>query len=203
MAYRETAQIKARKSATRAKLFDSARELLLSGGFASVQIEPVARRSGVATGTVYSYFDSRAALCRELFVHYTQREVENLRGQFSTSGSAVQRLERGLQSFIDRALIRPTLAYALIAEPVDPIVERERLRYREQYAQFYMQLIREGIAEGTIPDQHVSISAHALVGTIAESLIKPAHAGVAASELPELKTAIVQFCLRAITGANP
>lgn len=202
MAYRETAAIAERKSATRAKLFNSARELLVSGGFASVQIEPVARRSGVATGTVYRYFDSRAALCRELFAHYTQREVNNLRGQFALPGSAVERLERGLESFINRALMRPTLAYALIAEPVDPVVESERLRYREQYAQFYMMLITEGIAEGSMPDQHVSISAHALVGTIAESLIKPAHTGVSESELPVLKAAIIKFCLRAITGAN-
>lgn len=202
MAYRETAAIAERKSATRAKLFNSARELLVSGGFASVQIEPVARRSGVATGTIYRYFDSRAALCRELFTHYTQREVDNLHSQFSLPGSAVERLERGLESFIDRALVRPTLAYALIAEPVDPVVESERLRYREQYAHFYMRLITEGVAEGSMPDQHVSISAHALVGTIAESLIKPAHTGVSESELPVLKTAIIEFCLRAITGAN-
>ena len=39
-----------------------------------------------------------------------------------------------LATFARRALRNPRLAWALIAEPVDPLVDAERLAYRERYA---------------------------------------------------------------------
>lgn len=203
MAYRETKHTQAKKHANQARLFVAAKKLLIEEGFAGVQIQRVAELAGLATGTVYRYFPSRAELCAELFRHYTQREVDNLQRQLKAPGSTEEKLRRSINSFIDRALVRPTLAYALIAEPVDPAVDAERLRYRELYANFFAELIEQGIREGTMPIQDVSISAHALVGTLAESLIKPAHEGLPRERLPHLQAAISQFCLRAITGATP
>ncbi len=203
MAYRATTMTKAKKEATQSRVFESAKELLIAHGFAGVQMKPLAEAADVATGTAYRYYASRAELCCVLFRHFSQREVDHLGQQFELPGTALERLERGMTSFIDRALTRPTLAYALIAEPVDPSVEAERLTYREHYAAFYRSLILAGIEEGSMPDQDATISAHALVGTLGESLIRPAHQGIAAKDLPALRDAIITFCLRAVTGANP
>ncbi len=202
MAYRTTPLTEAKKEATQARIFRGAKDLLVARGFAGVQMNALAEAVDLATGTIYRYYASRADLCCDLFRHFSQREVDHLGQQFAIQGTSLERLERGLISFIDRALTRPTLAYALIGEPVGPSLEAERHRYREYYADFFRSVILTGIAEGAMPDQDASISAHAVVGTLGESLVRPAHQGIAREDLPALRDAIIRFCLRAVTGGN-
>ena len=47
-----------------------------------------------------------------------------------------------------RAQAAPTLAWSLIAEPVDPAVDAERLVYRQRYAELYQHLLSDGVAQG-------------------------------------------------------
>ena len=47
-----------------------------------------------------------------------------------------------LATFAQRALRRPRLAWALIAEPVDPLVDAERLAYRARYSELTAQALR-------------------------------------------------------------
>ena len=72
----------------------------------------------------------------------------------------------------------------LIAEPVDPKVEEERLAYRRAYANLFEQAIRDGIAEGTIPEQNTRLAATCLVGAISEALVGPL-SPTQTSELPD------------------
>ncbi|MBV8490211.1 MAG: helix-turn-helix transcriptional regulator, partial [Candidatus Eremiobacteraeota bacterium] len=51
-----------RASATREGLIDATESLLREGGLVAVTTQNVARRAGVAEGTIYRHFDSRDAL---------------------------------------------------------------------------------------------------------------------------------------------
>ena len=66
-----------------------------------------------------------------------------------------------------------TLAYVLIAAPVDPRVEQEPLRYRFAYAEIFEDVIALGIQRGEFVAQNCQITAAALVGMLAESLVWP------------------------------
>jgi AcrR family transcriptional regulator len=87
--------------------------------------------------------------------------------------TAVERLETVLATFAERALRRPRLAWALIAEPVDPRVDAERLAYRERYAGLIAESLRAGIAAGELPVQNAELIAAALVGGCGEALVGP------------------------------
>jgi len=65
------------------------------------------------------------------------------------------------------------LAYALIAEPVDPLVEKERLTYRFAYAEAFEDLINDGMDAGEFVQQNPSITAASLVGMLSEALVGP------------------------------
>jgi AcrR family transcriptional regulator len=78
-----------------------------------------------------------------------------------------------LVTFAERALRNPRLAWALLAEPVDPRVDAERLAYRERYAALVAQTLRAGIAAGELPGQNVALTAAALVGGCGEALVGP------------------------------
>jgi AcrR family transcriptional regulator len=200
MPYRETAQIRARKDEVRQSILDAARGLVAEGGFRAAQMSAVAARAGIATGTTYRYFPTQIDLFAEVFRANSQREVDAMREAASGEGSCAERLRRAVQTFIERALRNRRLAYALIAEPVDPRVEAERLEYRGAYAGILEKLLQEGIAAGEFAAQDPHITSAALVGVLGETLLGPLSRS-APTARESAADSIVSLCLRA-AGAN-
>jgi AcrR family transcriptional regulator len=158
---------------SRDRLLASAEALVAEDGFAAASIARVAERAGVATGTVYRYFPSKADLLREVFREAAGREVAIMRQQIERDGSAMQRLAAAISTFARRAIRGRRMAYALIAEPIDPTIEAERLVYRRAYADVLAALVSSGIASGEFRPQDVSVCAASLVGALAEALVGP------------------------------
>ena len=160
---------------TRERLLRAAQQLTEEGGYGAASVAAIAARAGVAAGTLYRHFDSKEGLFVELFRAVCSREEEVMREAAAAMGStsAVRRLEEVLVTFAERALRNPRLAWALIAEPVDPLVDAERLAYRERYATVVADELRAAIAAGELPDQDVELTAAALVGGCGEALVGP------------------------------
>ncbi|WP_020111447.1 TetR/AcrR family transcriptional regulator [Rhodococcus sp. 114MFTsu3.1] len=89
------------------------------------------------------------------------------------SGSVVERVTAIVETFAGRAMKNRTMAYALLAEPVDPAVDAERLVFRRSFAAAIGDAVADGIAAGDIPEQNVEIAAAALVGAVGEVLVGP------------------------------
>jgi len=84
---------------------------------------------------------------------------------------------------------------------VDALVDIERLRYRHAYAEIFKQLVDDGIRLGDFPPQESAVSAAALVGVIAESLVGPLSWQMGTEpglEQTRLIRSIQAFCLRAV-----
>ena len=117
------------------------------------------------------------------------------------------RLEGGsvsrVRTFASRALRGRRLAYALIAEPVDPEVETVRLDYRAQLAHGFERILREGIMRGVFPRLDPAVGAACIVGAFMEALVGPSlPPEVRACADRHLVEQITQFCLRASVGAS-
>jgi AcrR family transcriptional regulator len=161
---------------TRGRLLAAAQALIEEGGYGGASVIAIAERSGLAAGTLYRHFSSKEELFVEVFRSVCAREERAMReaGQRLEPGSpAVLRLETVLATFAQRALGNPRLAWALLAEPVDPRVDAERLAYRERYAALIGETLRAGIAAGELPEQNVELIAAALVGGCGEALVGP------------------------------
>ena len=121
-------------------------------------------------------------------------------------GSPSQRLAAGVQQFAARAWHSRRLAYALIAEPVEPQVDEQRLIYRRAYAELFSGLLAEGMAAGQFARLPLALTAACLVGAIAEALVGPL-APAAQSPQPDpqqlaaVSLGLSHFCLRAV-GAD-
>ncbi len=204
MAYRPTERTAARKAAVRSRIVTAARELVAHGGYVEAQVATVASRAGVATGTVYRHFPSKADLFAEVFRDASQREVDAVLASAANAGdSAAGRIAAAVETFARRALRGRRLAWALIAEPVDPAVEAERLVFRRAYRDAFATVIEAGVTDGELPEQDPPSSAAALVGAIGEALVGPV-SPTADRRDPELVVASLRdFCIRAVTGKDP
>ncbi len=199
MPYRPTERTEARRAAVRSRIVQAALELVRHGGYREASISAVAAGARVATGTVYRHFSSKADLFAEVFRVASRREVDAVRNAAGANGSSAERITHAVETFARRALRGRRLAWALIAEPVDPAVEAERLIFRRAYADAFEAALRDGVEAGELPAQDAPLTATALVGAIGEALVGPLSPTAAQLDEDALVAGIVRFCLRSIT----
>ncbi len=204
MAYQATEKTAANKAYKYQKIINITQQQIAKAGFASVFMADIAQQAGIATGTLYCYFANKQQLCGEVFRIYTEIEV-NLVQQLTsqTDKNAIDKLISAVATFARRAIKSRHLAWSLIAEPLDPALEAQRLKYRQAYCDIYSALIEEGIKQQHFRPQNAVISAAAIVGALAESLLGPL---AKSAQLPinneQLISSMVAFCLFALGAKN-
>ncbi|HEY0487062.1 MAG TPA: TetR family transcriptional regulator [Mycobacteriales bacterium] len=182
MAYRRTPQVEARLEAAREAVLAAALRLLAHGGWAAVTVRAVAEEAGLSTGSVYARFaGGKDDLGVELFRTAAAREVEAV--------SAAPDVATAVEVFARRALARPRLAFALLAEPASEAVEAERLVFRRAHRAEFARLVAAATGRDR-GDTDVVVAAAAIVGAVGEVLVTP--------HSTEVVPALVQLCVRAL-----
>jgi AcrR family transcriptional regulator len=212
MAYRSTERTEARRAETRRRITSTARELIAEGGYVAAPVAAVADRAGVAVGTVYRHFPSKSDLFAEVFREASQHEVDAMSAAMEVDArardsatrhmSAAERIAVGIEAFARRALRGRRLAWALLAEPVDPAVEAERLHFRHSYRDLMAEVIAEGIEAGELPPQDVDATAAALIGAIGETMLGPLAPTANGGDPDAVIASLINFCTRAIGEEN-
>lgn len=200
MVYRRTPQVQARLDSQRAAIVRAAGDLVADSGYAGASIGRVASRAGVAPGTVYNHFTGKTELLAEVLRTVVGREVAAVRAAAAGRPTAAEQVVAVVETFAKRAVKRPRLAHALLAEPVDPSVERLRRRFREQFAEVVADAIGAGVRSGELPPQSPTVVAAALIGAFGEALVGPLAAG---GELaPDTLPTLITFALRGIGATD-
>jgi len=189
---------------TRARILRATRSLVARGGFREAQVSAVAAEAGVSTGLIYRYFPSKAQLFVEVLTGAIGAEIVVMRRAASGHASARGQLGAAIEAFVRRALAGSMLAYAFIAEPVDPEVEAERLRGRRRFGAVFADILHGGIARGEFPVQDADVTAACIVGAFTEALVGPL-APILKQKTPDgqqLAASIRRVCLRAAGAAE-
>lgn len=204
MAYRQTDRMAARIADKRGRILRAARDLVAEDGWVAAQVVNVASRADVATGTVYRYWPSKADLCAEIVATVSAREVGVVVAIVESDEEPQEKLLAAINAFSSRALRGRRLAYALIAEPVDPEVELVRLEYRAQLAHCLERILHEGIKTGTFSKLDPAVAAACIVGAFMEALVGPLAPakGTGKRADKQLIEQIAAFCLRASIGST-
>jgi AcrR family transcriptional regulator len=159
--------------ATRDLLLRSARDAVAQQGWQGAQIALIATRAGVATGSVYRYFESKAALYAQVLARVSQREVDLVAAVADAAGPPRERLAQAIRLFMTRALQGRRLAYALIVEPCEPEIDRARLAYREALARQIARIVQQGVEQGAFAAVDVTVAASCITGAFMEALVGP------------------------------
>src|SRR5262249_32214297 len=171
MPYRRTENVVRRPAARHEAIMAAAREIAADGGMVALQIAPVAERAGIAPGTVYRYFPSKADLVAALVAALAEQEMAALEAAAKAAPGPLSALAAVITAFAARALAQRRLAIALFCEPVESDVDRARLRYRHALASEFEKLIRRALETGRLPAQDAALAAPALLGALIEGLI--------------------------------
>ncbi len=193
-----------RREDTRTRLLRAGVAVLETGGYAAASVAAIAERAGLATGTLYRHFPSKADLFVELFRAIGDAELAAMTAAAASSGSAAEELDAVIATFAGRAMSRPRVAWALVYEPLDSQVDAERLRCRRAYAARMARFVRERVDAGELPDQDPDTTAAALIGGIAEALVSPLSPVAGGNADPDaVIAALTAFCRRAVGADVP
>jgi len=173
MPYRQTANVVRKLAARHEAILAAAHDAAAEGGMAAVHIASVAERAGVAAGTIYRYFPSKTELVTALVAALSERELAALDAAATAAPGPLSALAAAITTFAARALARRRLAFALIAEPVEPDVDAARSAYRQRLAAKFEMLTRAALTSGHLPDQDAALAARALLGALIEALLGP------------------------------
>lgn len=204
MAYKRSELMEKRLADNREAILAAARRLVAAGGYRNAPITAVAAEAGVSTGLIYRHFPSKAELFVEVLTAAVEHELAILSAIADEALPASQRLRRAVASFVRRALAGPALAYAFIAEPVDPEVEAERIRCRRLFGDVFKRILDDGVRGGEFPPQDLDVGAACIVGAFTEALVgptAPSRDGLRDGE--PLVEAICALCLRAAGLRTP
>lgn len=163
----------AKATEPKTRILLAARDVVAAAGWKDAQIALIAHRAGVATGSVYRHFDSKADLYAQVLALVSEREAAVVSAIVDSEGTASQRLVDAIFMFSLRAMRGRRLAYALIAEPCDAEIDLARLRYRAHLADLIAKLIKEGVRTGEFVDVNPAIAASCVTGAFMEALVGP------------------------------
>lgn len=129
-------------------LLATAREAFLSGE-SGIRVEEIARRAGVAVGTLYRHFETREALVEEVYRHEVDELCAAPAGLLDQHAPD-EALRRFLLLLVEHAAVGKGMAVALesIMATDSPVFDDARARM----AQALDQLLEAGAAAGTVRD---------------------------------------------------
>ena len=173
MPYRRTENVVRRMAEREQAILTAATEIAAEGGMAAVQIAAVAKRAGIAAGTVYRYFPSKTDLVAQLAAAVAGRELTAMAAAADAAPGPLSALAASIATFAARALAERRLAWAVLGEPVDAQVDAIRLDFRQTLAAELEARIKTAIAGRRLPEQDAGVAAPAIVGALMEGLLGP------------------------------
>ena len=186
---------------TRTRILDAARDIVAEDGWQGAQVALIAARAGVATGSVYRYFESKSVLFAHVLAAVSEHELMIMRSHIDAEGPASKRLAAAIQAFGRRALKSRRLAYALMAEPCEPAIDVTRIKYRGAIASEIMRVLKEGISNGEFIDEDPATLASCVTGAFTEAIsgpLAPAAKPSDARAVDRIATTLAELCTRMV-----
>ncbi|MGW4674577.1 TetR/AcrR family transcriptional regulator [Streptomyces sp. NPDC004324] len=162
-----------RREVTRQKLYEAAVTLIAEQGFSATTVDEIAERAGVAKGTVYYNFASKAVLFEELLRHGVGLLTASLREAAERTGreggtrvDALDAMIRAGLVFMDRY---PAFTQLYVAEVwrTNRSWQSTLMVVRREAVAVVEDVLRAGVAGGELSEEiDIPLTAAALVGMV-------------------------------------
>jgi AcrR family transcriptional regulator len=147
----------------RAELLKVSREIMAEKGYEATKISEIVARAGVAQGTFYWYFPSKASIVKTLTVEMQSEVQTALTSAFAEPGLLKQKIEKSITDIFNiLSAYRDVLALARLVESAS-----EHEFVFSPYHRLISDLLRYEQSQGTISSAiDPTITATLIVGTV-------------------------------------
>ena len=159
---------------TRQRLIRAALELFTARGYHDTTTAQIAKKAGVAEGTIYRHFSSKQQLLNELY-RAAQRwaaRVAQEAARDPQGGAARAQLTAVAQGLVDGAVHETAIVKLGLLEPLAPLLDDESRRSEREFRSALERIIAEGKAQGTVRAGAVEVWAGVWLSVISHGLRK-------------------------------
>lgn len=143
----------------RGDILRAAMELITERGFHGAPMAEIAKKAGVAAGTIYLYFESKDVLINELHRDLEERITVILQSDFPAKGSVREKflhLVRGMLHYFIAHPLHFRYMEQYFNSPYGVCLHRERLLARSGNNDIMMDIFDQGILEKVLKDLPVA-----------------------------------------------
>ncbi|GEN45850.1 TetR/AcrR family transcriptional regulator [Alkalibacillus haloalkaliphilus] len=152
-------------------ILDAAVEVIAENGYHHSQVSKIAKKAGVADGTIYLYFKNKEDILVSLFEEKMGQFVSKIKDEIEQIDEADQKLYKLIEMHFQQLSEDPDLAIVTQLE-LRQSNKRLRLKINEVlkgYLTLMDDILHEGMKDGTFQDQlNVKLVRQVLFGTLDE-----------------------------------
>ncbi|HEU4636350.1 MAG TPA: TetR/AcrR family transcriptional regulator [Edaphobacter sp.] len=155
------------------RILDAAVEVIAERGYFNSPVSAIARRAGVADGTIYLYFKSKEDVLHTAIDKTFGRFFDQVEGQFQTIADPRAQLEYIAQIHLESHSINRSMTILMQTEMRQSAQFLARFSHHHlvRYIQMVREIIRRGQEQGTFRrDISDGVVAHCMFGAIDELL---------------------------------
>lgn len=159
---------------TRQRLIRAALELFTTRGYHDTTTAQIAKKAGIAEGTIYRHFASKQQLVNELY-RAAQRwaaKVVQEAARNPDAGTARAQLTAVAHGLIDGAVNDGAVVKLGLLEPLDPVLDEDSRKARREFRVVLERMVAEGKAQNSVRTGAVEIWAGVWLATISHALVK-------------------------------
>lgn len=163
-------------------IYKSTLRLIKKFGFHGTPMSQIAQEAGVATGTIYHYFDSKDELIVELY-HYAREQMQQ--AIFKDNDQALPYPERftnvwmGLvKYYVSHPEVLSFVEQFFSSPYVKTVYPENRVYFQDEVSVF----LKQGVREGYIKTLDINIISAAYIGTISATAKRNIHGRCALKE---------------------
>jgi TetR/AcrR family transcriptional regulator len=153
--------------AKRGALLREAASAFTRKGFHAASLDDIAQKLGVTKAALYHYFPSKHALLRECFARALEVGFEGLDKAEATGGNAREKLHNTLRFYLKEMIDELSCCVVLTEEnALLPDDYAELLEQRDRFESALRDLIRAGIADGSIVPCDPKLAVFTILGAV-------------------------------------
>jgi AcrR family transcriptional regulator len=159
---------------TRQRLIRAALELFTTRGYHDTTTAQIAKKAGIAEGTIYRHFASKQHLVNELYraaQRWAARVVQEATRDPS-AGTARAQLTAVAHGLVDGAANETAVVKIGLLEPLAPVLDEESRKTEREFRVALERVIAEGKAQGSVRTGAVDIWAGVWLATLSHALQK-------------------------------
>lgn len=151
------------------KIQSAALKLFIKKGITGTTTKEIAKKAGVAEGTIYNYFENKGDLAYKLFVRHMDRFRNVLKESTSSVEGPAGKLTAAVRAFFGFAAKNPdAYAYIMIGHYTEL---RKMPDDKKKPRDIFVDIIGEGISEGVFTEMDQNLGAAFVIGMVTRAIL--------------------------------
>lgn len=199
MAYQQTEKVKKKLLDKKNAIIDAAKEVIVDENYSGISIKSIAKKAGIATGTVYLYFSNKDQLIETVVEEMYIKLLNSIKKERAKHANGWDKLKASMEATIQLFIKEQHLAKILLIQipAVNHAFNLKLNDFEKELIQLTKSDLQELMEQGFLPSQDIEIGAMAFIGSFRQVIMNWLSEGNPKNLIEAYET-LIQYNLRGL-----